>query len=193
MRRALVSVLVGWVIGCATPQRQVVSEPSEERRIANLERAAKYPWKDEGTCAAREASGEWSTLVERCFYVLDRSRIMFRDVDHRCPVAQVDAATIEEVVGVCLLVQPELAVGAIIIIGAIVVGAAIAAELAPARKAAGCYCYCLQRGVGKAPRDRVANADACYAICRAEADEYGHQGMNCGDDTRWFVSRVSCR
>jgi len=180
------------MVGCATPHQQAIPEPTEERRIANLERAATYPWRDEGACAVREASGDWKTLVERCFYALDRSRIMFRDVDHRCPVAQVDAVTVEEIVGICLLVQPELAVvGAIIIIGAVIVGAAIAAELAPAKKP-GCYCYCMRQGVGPAPQDRVANADACDAICWPQR-KYGIQGMQCGDVTKWYVPRVSSR
>src|SRR5262249_34950256 len=113
------------------------------------------------------------------------------DVEHRCSVAQVDTATVEEIVGVCLLVQPELAVGAIIIIGAVIVGAAIVAELAPA-KAAGCYCFCLQEGVGKAPRDRVANAGVCRSICKGE-EEYGIQGMQCGDTIEWFVPLISYR
>ena len=177
------------MVGCATPHRQGASESSDERRIANLERAAKYPWKDEGACAVGEASGEWQLLVERCFYALDRSRIMFRDINHRCPVAQVDAATVEEIVGVCLLVQRELAVGAIIIIGAAIVGAAIAAELAPAKKA-GCYCYCLYQGRGPYDHDRVAHAGICVHFCK---DELRSDGYECGEETGWFRPKVSLR
>lgn len=178
------------MVGCATPHRQAVDDPSEERRIANLERAAKYPWADEGACAVREASGEWRMLVERCFYALDRSRIMFRDVDHRCPVAQVDAVTVEEIVGICLLVQPELVVaGAIIIIGAVIIGAAIAAELAPAKKA-GCYCYCLYEGQSRDPQDRQSSAAICRAVCK-DRRELGVRGFNCGEVTEWFAPRLS--
>lgn len=49
-----------------------------------------------------------------------------------CPVAQAGAITADEmaeIVGVCLMVQPELAVGAVVVIGAIAVGALIAAEI----------------------------------------------------------------
>jgi hypothetical protein len=39
-----------------------------------LERAAQYPWVDEGACAVREASNEWKILVERCYHALDLAR-----------------------------------------------------------------------------------------------------------------------
>jgi len=96
----------------------------------------------------QEASAEWKLLVERCFYALDRSRLQFRDLNHQCPVAQVDAATVEGVVAVCLLAQPELAVGVVIVIGVVIVASAIAAEIAKAEAAkrpkshGPCYCRC---------------------------------------------------
>jgi hypothetical protein len=49
-------------------------------RYANLQRAAQYPWTDDGHCVVREASNEWPTLAERCFHALDRDRVRFRDV-----------------------------------------------------------------------------------------------------------------
>src|SRR5262249_26793720 len=68
-------------------------------------------------------------LVERCYRALDLTRLQFHDPDNRCAVASVDAATVEEMVGVCLLVQPELLVAAVVVVGVVVVAAAIAAEL----------------------------------------------------------------
>jgi len=38
---------------------------SREPAPGELRRAAQYPWKDEGACAAGEAAGEWKTLVDR--------------------------------------------------------------------------------------------------------------------------------
>jgi hypothetical protein len=74
----------------------------------------------------------------------------FQDIEHRCPVAQADVGTVEMVVGVCLLAQPELAVGVIIVIGVIVVATAIAAEIAKEQAIARvpvatkpCWCTCL--------------------------------------------------
>ncbi len=40
-------------------------------RIANLQRAAELPWKDDGRCVVREASQPWPVLAERCFHALD--------------------------------------------------------------------------------------------------------------------------
>jgi hypothetical protein len=44
-------------------------------------------------------------------------------------VASTDAASLETMVGICLLTQPELAVGAVVIIGVVVVAVAIQEEL----------------------------------------------------------------
>ena len=60
--------------------------------LANLQRAALYPWTDDGQCVVREASNEWPPLAERCFHALDRDRVRFRDVNKKCAVAYVDAA-----------------------------------------------------------------------------------------------------
>jgi hypothetical protein len=68
-------------------------------------------------------------VVERCFHALDTRRIRFRDSERRCPVASADAATLETMVGICLLTQPELVLGAVIIIGVVVVAVAIKEEL----------------------------------------------------------------
>src|SRR5437868_7475758 len=139
MKKRTSALLLLMVAGCAA--RPLAVQPVvdiEDRRLVNLERAAKYPWMDEGNCAVREAAGEWKTLIEHCYFALDLSRIQFRDIDHRCPVAQVDAAMVGQMVGICLMVQPELVVGAGVVIGVVVVAAAIAAEL----KKLPCDCIC---------------------------------------------------
>lgn len=184
------------VASCTTTRGRGVAESYQpasvaESRIVNLERAARLPWVDEGACAVREAAGEWKKLVERCFYALDHSRIQFRDVEGRCPVATADAATIQGMVGICLLIQPEVAVAAVIIVGAVIIGSAIAAELAAVKKP-GCYCYCLKPGAGKSPMGRLASAGACRAACESER-AYGIQGYNCGEVTEWFAPKLSVR
>ena len=65
---------------CATmdPSPGELEDPSP--RLANLQRAALYPWTDDGQCVVREASNEWPILAERCFHALDRDRVRFRDV-----------------------------------------------------------------------------------------------------------------
>lgn len=153
MRAGTAVVLVGLLsLACAGPGSQIAkTKPAtESRRLANLRRAAQYPWTDEGACAVREAAGEWKTLIERCFDALDLSRIQFRDVKHQCPVAQEDAASLEEAVLICLLVQPELAIGAIVVIGAVVVASAISDEIEKEDEMARasvsarrCWCHCL--------------------------------------------------
>ncbi|NNC18698.1 hypothetical protein HRD49_11365 [Corallococcus exiguus] len=91
--------------------------------LSNLQRAAKLPWTDEGQCVVREAARPWPTVVERCFQQLDQDRLRFRDTTGRCTVASADAAALG--IGVCVLAAPEIAVGAVLIIGAVVVAAAI--------------------------------------------------------------------
>jgi hypothetical protein len=143
--------------GCAAQKDAVTVERAERpesgiegRRLANLERAAGYPWTDEGRCAVREASGEWAMLVERCYDALDRSRIRF--VDER---------------------------GAVIVIGAVVVAAAISAEIDAARaKKAGCRCTCLKQGVGPYTGFlRVASPTVCAELCRNHPA--GYTGWEC--------------
>jgi hypothetical protein len=194
VKRILASVLIVPLTACTTSHRSAAIRSDDlssivDVRTANLEHAARLPWTDEGACAVREAAGEWKMLAERCFHVLDHSRIQFRDVDGRCPVANADAATIQGMVGLCLLIQPELAIGAIIIVGVVIVGAAIAAELATVKKP-GCYCYCLNRGVGPNPYARVEGAHVCRAYCR---DVVHAGGMECGGVTEWFTPKVSLR
>ena len=91
--------------------------------LINLQRAAKLPWTDGGRCAAREASGPWPVLAERCYPVLDRERVEFHDLTGRCAVAS--AGTVAMGVGVCVLAAPEIVVGAVIVTGVVVVGFAL--------------------------------------------------------------------
>jgi len=117
MRIWIAAMLVG-LLSCAGPGSQVASVKlvsAGNRSLENLQRAAKLPWLDDGTCAVREAAGEWRMLAERCYHALDLSRIQFRDVDHRCPVAQTNVAAVQVVVGICLLAALELAVDAVIV------------------------------------------------------------------------------
>jgi hypothetical protein len=62
-------------------------------------------------------------LVERCFQSLDHERIRFNDPTGRCTVASAGAAAMG--IGICILAAPEIAAGAVVIIGAVVVAVAI--------------------------------------------------------------------
>jgi Family of unknown function (DUF6310) len=114
---------------CATPAPSPKEPEARSPRLANLQRAAVLPWKDEGRCVIHEASQPWPVVVERCFHALDTRRVRFSDAERRCPVASADAASVETMVGICLLAQPEVVAGAVVIIGIVVVAAAIKEEL----------------------------------------------------------------
>ncbi len=101
---------------------------SRNPRLANLQRAASLPWRDGGRCAVREASQPWPVLAERCFQAINHDRVRFNDPTGRCSVASAGAAALG--VGLCILAAPEFAVGAVIIIGAVVVGIVIKEALA---------------------------------------------------------------
>ena len=95
-------------------------------RIANLQRAAQYPWTDDGHCVVREASNEWPVVAERCFHALEHDRVRFRDVTGRCAVAAAPAAAATLAgVGLCLFASPAVVTGAVIVIGTVVVVVAI--------------------------------------------------------------------
>jgi hypothetical protein len=96
-------------------------------RLANLQRAALYPWTDDGHCAVREASNEWPVLAERCFHALDRDRVRFRDVTGKCAVASAPAAAaaVPMAVALCVFASPAVITGAVIVTGTVVVAAAI--------------------------------------------------------------------
>jgi hypothetical protein len=66
-------------------------------------------------------------LVERCFYALDHERVRFRDTTGRCSVASMGAGALG--IGVCVLAAPEIALGAVVVAGVVVVGFAISEAL----------------------------------------------------------------
>lgn len=107
---------------CTTIPPSPREPAARDPRLANLQRAAKLPWTDEGRCAVREPSEPWPVLAERCFYSLDHDRVRFRDITGRCAVASAGAAV---GVGLCVLAAPEFIVGAVIVVGVVVVGVAI--------------------------------------------------------------------
>ncbi|MFY2558080.1 DUF6310 domain-containing protein [Corallococcus terminator] len=108
---------------CATTAPSIEELEAPNPRFANLQRAAQYPWTDDGRCVVREASNEWPVLAERCFHALEHDRVQFRDVTGRCAVANAGAAVVG--VGLCIFVAPGFVVGAVIVVGAVVVAAAI--------------------------------------------------------------------
>ncbi|MBN1209136.1 MAG: hypothetical protein JXB05_30040, partial [Myxococcaceae bacterium] len=121
MRFRTCSVLVLLFSGCATmePSLEEMEDPSP--KFANLQRAAQYPWTDDGHCVVREASNEWPILAERCFHALDYDRVKFRDVTGRCAVASAGAAAATMGVGLCVFASPAVVAGAVIVIGTVVV------------------------------------------------------------------------
>lgn len=116
-------VLLFLFSACATTEPGPKAPVARSPRLANLQRAATLPWADDGQCVVQEASNEWSVLVERCFHALDHDRVRFRDPTGRCAIASADAAALG--LGVCILVAPEIVVGAVIITGAVVVAVVI--------------------------------------------------------------------
>ena len=120
--RACIALLL-FLSACATPAPSPTARVAQNPRLANLERAAELPWADDGRCAVREASQPWPVLVERCYRALDHDRLEFHDPSGRCAVASADAAAVG--LGFCVLAAPEIAVGAVMVLGVVVVGVAI--------------------------------------------------------------------
>jgi hypothetical protein len=131
MRPHLFLLLLACTLSCSESPRYVVGEieHGKSRRISNLNKAAALPWTDNGHCVVQEASNDWPVVVERCFAALDSRRIRFQDPERRCAVATADAVTLESLVGICVLSQPEVVVGAVVILGVVVVAAEISAAL----------------------------------------------------------------
>jgi hypothetical protein len=187
-RRAAGFALLVGLLSCAGPGSQVASVKlvsTESRRLENLRTAAKLPWLDDSTCAVPEAAGEWRMLAERCYHALDLSRIQFRDVDHRCPVAQTNVAAVQVIVGICLLAALELAVEAVIVTGTVVVAAAIAAEIAKEQATKPCWCTCLGRANPSWNPNDPNHADprvgpvAYPAACRTECTYRAFSNYQC--------------
>jgi hypothetical protein len=120
-------VLLLLLSACATTEPSQRESLAPDPRIANLQRAARLPWTDDGHCVVREASNEWPVLAEKCYHVLDHDKVRLRDVTGRCAVASAGAAAVG--LGLCVLAAPEIIVGAIIITGVVVVAVAITEEL----------------------------------------------------------------
>jgi hypothetical protein len=127
MRFRTCSALLLLLSACATTEPSLGELEAPNPRFANLQRAAQYPWTDDGQCVVREASNDWPVLGERCFHALDHDRIKFRDVTGRCAVASAGAVAVG--VGLCVFAAPEIIVGAVIIAGVVVVAVAIKEEL----------------------------------------------------------------
>ncbi len=123
MRLRACTALLLFLSACAAstpePRGRVTSNP----RVANLQRAARLPWRDGGRCVVREASQPWPIMAERCFRALDHDRVRFNDRTGRCAVASAGTATLG--IGLCILAAPELVVGTVIVVGVVVVGVAI--------------------------------------------------------------------
>ena len=134
MRLLACAALLLFLSACATSAPSPQGLAARNPRGANLQRAATLPWADGGRCVVREASNEWAVLVERCYHALDHDRIEFRDVTGKCSVASAGAAAIG--LGVCILIAPEIVIGAVIVVGVVVVVAvAIKEELDAYRRA----------------------------------------------------------
>ncbi|HYO55308.1 DUF6310 domain-containing protein [Archangium sp.] len=120
--RACIALLL-FLSACTTTPPSPREPAARDPRLANLQRAAELPWTDGGRCVVQEASQPWPMLVERCFHALEHDRIDFHDTTGRCAVASAGAAAVG--IGLCVLVAPEIVVGAVIVTGVVVVGFAI--------------------------------------------------------------------
>jgi hypothetical protein len=129
MRLRVCSVLLVLLSACATTEPSLKEQRARSLRVANLERAAGLPWRDEGRCVVREAENEWPVVAERCFHALEHERVRFHDVTGRCAVASAGAAVGVGGAALCILAAPEIAVGAVMVLGGVVVGVAIAEAL----------------------------------------------------------------
>ncbi len=120
-------LLLPLLAACATTEPSLGEQGAPNPRFVNLQRAAQYPWTDDGQCVVREASNAWPVLAERCFHALEHDRVKFRDVTGRCAFASAGAVAVG--VGLCVFAAPEVIVGAVIIAGVVVVAVAIKEEL----------------------------------------------------------------
>jgi hypothetical protein len=121
--RAGIALLI-FLSACAPSAPSRKAPTARDPRFANLQRAAKLPWTDGGRCVVLEASQPWPVMVERCYQALDHDRLEFRDTTGRCAVAGAAALGI----GLCILTGPEIAMGAVVVLG--VVGVAVAIKKA---------------------------------------------------------------
>ena len=123
-------VLLLLLSACATTEPSLGELKAPSPRLANLQRAARYPWTDGGHCVVREASNEWPVLAERCFHALEHDKIRFRDVTRSCAVAAAPAAAAAlGGVGLCLFASPVVVTGSVIVIGTVVMAVVIKESL----------------------------------------------------------------
>lgn len=122
------SALLLFVCACATTEPRQREPVADSPRLANLQRAAQLPWLDEGQCVVQEAAQPMEVMMERCYHALDTRRVRFQDTEGVCSVASVGAAAVPAMVAICLLAQP-VALGAVVVIGTVVVAAVIKEEL----------------------------------------------------------------
>ncbi len=117
--RACIALLL-YVSACATSAPSPEESVDWDPRYANLQRAAALPWTDGGRCVVQESSQPWPLLVEKCYWALDHDRVEFHDLPGRCSVASAGAAAMG--LGLCVLAAPEIAAGAVVVTGVVVVG-----------------------------------------------------------------------
>jgi hypothetical protein len=123
MRLRACFALLLYVSACATSAPSPEEPVDWDPRYANLQRAAALPWTDGGRCAVQEASRPWPVLAERCYHALDHDRVEFHDLTGRCSLASAGAAAVG--FGVCVLAAPEIAAGAVVVMGVVVAGSLI--------------------------------------------------------------------
>jgi hypothetical protein len=125
LHRTCIALLIA-LSACATANPRPAERESPSPRLTNLQRAAQYPWTDDGHCVVRESSNEWPVLAERCFSALEHDRVRFQDLTGRCAVASAPAAAAAlGGVGLCLFASPVVVTGAVIVIGTVVVAVVI--------------------------------------------------------------------
>jgi len=136
LHRTCIALLIA-LSACATTNPTPAEREGPSPRLANLQRAARYPWTDGGHCVVREASNEWPVLAERCFHALEHDRVRFQDVTRSCAVAAAPAAAAAlGGVGLCLFASPVVVTGSVIVIGTVVVAVVIKEGLAAYERSA---------------------------------------------------------
>lgn len=170
------SALLGLIAACSTTQSAPNVSMDGIPRRANLQRASQLPWRDEGRCAVQEAAQPWRDLVHRCYPALDTRRMRFHDTEGVCPVASVGAATVPAMVAICLLSQPYIAVGAVVVIGTVVVAVAIQEELEAHARRRGAHPEETEGSLEVAEAERRARSSAREAMAAGKPKPGGQGG-----------------
>jgi hypothetical protein len=129
--KLILSIVLAGQCGCTASRASSGTFTGEggDKRVANLRVAKRYPWIDQGACVVRNASRDWQELARACFSQLDQHLVRFRDTRKACAVSDADAATVQQVVGLCLFMQPELVVAGVIIVGLVYAAPLIVEEI----------------------------------------------------------------